>query len=164
MLSRICQWQKYFDGSRFYRESINQTKSFSMDQEAVEKLSRIYRPDSKLLDGSRSYQDKFQKARWIKIALTSIVKRRKRGSINANLSRSCQAWRKWVFQREEKHIEMNATSKLLKHKPNQHVKLSKTSLKKKKNAKHPWFKTHTHNKSNQFYISKTSYDSLVSIH
>ena len=28
----------------------------------------------------------------------------------------------------EKHIEMNATSKLFKHTSNQHVKLSKTSL------------------------------------
>ena len=36
----------------------------------------------------------------------------------------------------------------------------------KKNVKHKDPKTHTHmlNKSNQFYISKTSQDSLVSIH
>ena len=61
----------------------------------IEILSRIYRLDKKFLDGSRSYRDKFQKARWIKIALTSIVKRRKRGSVNANLSRSCQAAIKW---------------------------------------------------------------------
>ena len=35
-----------------------------------------------------------------------------------------------------------------------------------KNVKHIDHKTHTHtlNKSNQFYISKTSQDSLVSIH
>ena len=46
-----------------------------------------------------------------------------------------------------------------------HFNLSKTSL-NKKNAKHKDPKTHTHtlNKSNQFYISKTSEDSLVSIH
>ena len=46
----------------------------------------------------------------------------------------------------------------------QHVKLSKTSL-NKKNVKHLGTKhTHTLNKSNQFYILKTSQDSLVSIH
>ena len=33
-----------------------------------------------------------------------------------------------------------------------------------KNVKHFDPKTHTLNKSNQFYISKTSQDSLVSIH
>ena len=37
---------------------------------------------------------------------------------------------------------------------------------KKKNVKHINLKTHTYtlNKSNQFYISKTCQDSLVSIH
>ena len=48
----------------------------------------------------------------------------------------------------------------------QHFKLSKSSL-NNKNVKHLDPKhTHTHtlNKSNQFYISKTSLDSLVSIH
>ena len=40
VLSRICRWQKYLDGSRSCRESIDQTESFSMDQEAVGKLSR----------------------------------------------------------------------------------------------------------------------------
>ena len=34
----------------------------------------------------------------------------------------------------------------------------------KKNVKHIDLKTHTLNKSNQFYISKTCQDSLVSIH
>ena len=52
-----------------------------------------------------------------------------------------------------------------------HFDLIKTSL-KNKNVKHIDPKTHTHthththtqNKFNQFYISKTSQDSLVSIH
>ena len=48
-----------------------------------------------------------------------------------DLSRSCQAWIKWVFQRDEKNIKMNATSKLLKHRSKQHIKLSKKSLNKK---------------------------------
>ena len=44
---------------------------------------------------------------------------------------------------------------LLKHKPKQDFKLSKSSL-NNKNVKHNDPKTHTHtlNKSNQFYISK----------
>ena len=92
-----------------------------------------------------------------------------RFEIVEDLLRSCWAWRKQVFQREEKHIEMNAKSKLLKHRSNQHIKLSKhlsiymQSIKKKK-KKQKQNHTHTKNKSNQFYISKTSYDRLVSIH
>ena len=52
----------------------------------------------------------------------------------------------------------------LNQRSNQHIKLSKSSL--DKNFKHMDLKKHTHtlNKSNQFYISKTSQDSLVSIH
>ena len=46
----------------------------------------------------------------------------------------------------------------------QHFNLSKASL-NKKNVKHIDPKlTNTLNTSNQFYISKISYDSLVSIH
>ena len=59
------------------------------------------------------------------------------------------------FQRREKHIEMNATSKLLKHRSDQHIKLSKTSLNKKMQRIHDPKHTRTLNKSNQFYISKT---------
>ena len=48
----------------------------------------------------------------------------------------------------------------------QHFKLSKSSLNKKRvkhlDPKHTH--THTYNEFNQFYISKTSQDSLVSIH
>ena len=48
----------------------------------------------------------------------------------------------------------------------QHFKLSKSSLNKKndKHIHHTHTHTHTLNKSNQFYISKTSQDNLVSIH
>ena len=80
------------------------------------------------------------------------------------MSRSCRDCLKTVFQ-EEKNTDMNAISMLLKNRSKQHFKLSKTSL-NKKNVKHLDRKhTHTHtlNKSNQFYISK-SQDSLVSIH
>ena len=40
VLSRICQQQKHLDGLKSYREAIGQTKTFSMDRESVEKLSR----------------------------------------------------------------------------------------------------------------------------
>ena len=56
----------------------------------IEILSRIYRPDKKFLDGSRSYRDTPQKAQWIKYAIRSIEKGRQRGSIDANLSRICR--------------------------------------------------------------------------
>ena len=85
-------------------------------------------------------------ARWIEEAVKNLSRRnpeismdwesvkiyrekRKKGSIEMesieDLSRSCQTWRKGVLSRREKHIEMNATSKLLKQKSNQHVKLAK---------------------------------------
>ena len=58
-------------------------------------------------------------------------------------------------------------SMLLNQISKQYFKLSKTPL-NTKNVKHIDPKTHTHththNKSNHFYISKTSQDSLVSIH
>ena len=50
---------------------------------------------------------------------------------------------------------------------NQHFKLSKSSLNKNfkhKEPKHTHTHTHTLNKSNQFYILKTSQDSLMSTH
>ena len=57
---------------------------------------------------------------------------------------------------------------LLKQRSKQYFKLSKSSLNKKNvkhiDPKHTHTHTHTLKKSNQFYISKTSYDSLVSIH
>ena len=108
----------------------------------IENLSRIYRPDRKFLDGlkkpSRFYQQELQKSRWIKIALTIVEKRRKRGSIEESLSRIYQKdveLEEKEFSKKGKTQEMNATSKLLKHRSNQHNKLSKTSL-NKKNAKH----------------------------
>ena len=123
-------------------------------------LSRIYRLDRKFLDGSRSYRDKFQKAQWIEIMLTSVETRRKRGSIEVNLLR---IYREAVeleekrFFKEEKSKEINATSKLLKHRSNQHIELSKHLLTYMQSIQDPkCTHTHTLNKSNQFYISKTS--------
>ena len=58
----------------------------------------------------------------------------------------------------QSNMQLNKGSK-------QHFELSKSSP-NKKNVNHIDPKTHTHtlNKSNQFYISKTSQVSLVSIH
>ena len=61
------------------------------------------------------------------------------------------------FSREEKHIKMNATNKLLKQTFNQQIKLSKhlsTYMQSIHDPKHTHI--HTLNKSNQFYISKIS--------
>ena len=70
--------------------------------------------------------------------MLTFIEKRRRGSIEENLLRICQEaieLEEKEFFKEEKHKDMNATSKLLKHRSNQHIKLSKTSL-NKKNAKH----------------------------
>ena len=127
--------------------------------EYVEVLSRIYWRQ-KHLDRSkklsRIYRKETQKSWWIEIPLESVETRRKKGSIEGNLSRSYQVWRKWVFRRRKKHIEMNAISKLLKNRSNQHIKLLKHLLTNMQSIQRSKTHTHTHNKSNQFYISKTS--------
>ena len=69
---------------------------------------------------------------------------------------------KQFFKKRKTQIWMQSNM-LLNQRSNQYFKLSKTSL-NTKNVKHIDPKTHTLNKSNQFYISKTSWGSLVSIH
>ena len=60
---------------------------------------------------------------------------------------------------------MNATNKLLKQTSKPYIKLSNLNSNKMQSI-HRSNNTHTHtlNKSNLFYISKTSQDSLVSIY
>ena len=94
-LSRCCRGSVNGKSTSMDRESINQTKSFSMDQEAVEKLSR-HTPESSM----DQVCDKIYRGK-----KTKVIDRCE--SIK-DLSRSCKAWRKWVFQSEEKHIEINA--------------------------------------------------------
>ena len=135
-------------------------KNTLMDREAVENLSARQKVSRWIEKLSRIYREEVQKPWWIEIAITSIEKRRKRGSIETNLSRIYQEaveLEEKEFFKEEKHKEMNATSKLLKHKTNQHIKLSKylsTYMQSIQDPKHTH--THTLNKSNQFYISRTS--------
>ena len=106
-----------------------QIEKLSMDVSARHKVSRWIEKRLK------SYRDKVQKSRWIEIALSFVETRRKRGSIKVNLLRICREaveLEEKRFFKEEKHIKMNATSKLLKQGSNQHVKLSKAPLNKKK--------------------------------
>ena len=58
-----------------------------MDREAVKNLLTRQKFSQWIEKLSRSYRDKFQKAQWIEIVLTFVKKRRKRGTIDANLSR-----------------------------------------------------------------------------
>ena len=61
--------------------------------------------------------------------ITSVEKGSPRGSIDRKLLRVCleaiELDKKQFFE-ERKNTKMNATSKLLNHKSNQHFKLSKT--------------------------------------
>ena len=72
----------WLDGSGSYRDlsssksrqkwicqGVVEDLSMAKVPRCIEKLSRIYRLNWKFLDGTRSYQDKFQKTRWIEIAL-----------------------------------------------------------------------------------------------
>ena len=103
-------------------------KNTSMDREYVENLSAR----QKEKEGKRRKK----------------LLRIKKGSIEGSLSRIC--WKAVEleenrFSRREKHIEMNATSKLLKHRSNQHIKLSKHLLTYKQIIHRS--KTHTHTTS-----------------
>ena len=69
--SRSCRAEANLDGSRICQGSISQIESFLMDRVPIEINSR--------------------KFRWIEIALNFVEKRRKRGSIEENLSKSCRA-------------------------------------------------------------------------
>ena len=126
------------------------SKVTSMDREAIEYLSSIQKLP-----------------RWIEIMITSIEKRSSRGSID---SLAVKRYRKLLrllknsFSKKRKTQTWMQSNMLLNQRSKQNIKLSKTSL-IKKNVKHLDPKhTHTLNKSNQFYISKTSLDSLVSTH
>ena len=128
----------------------NACKRVSTDREAVKDVSARHKVSRWIEKRLKSCRDKVQKSRWIEIALTFVETRRKRGSIKVNLLRICREaveLEEKRFFKEEKHIKMNATRKLLKQGSNQHIKLLKTSI-NKKNAKHLRSKhTHTHTTS-----------------
>ena len=130
----ICWRQKHLDGSRIYQESFSQTKSSEILAWWIKKLSRFY---------SRRNPKTLMNRDFVKIYREKEKEELDRRKSIKDLSRSCWAWKKWVFQRREKHIEMNATSKLLKHRSNQHIKLSKHLSTYKQSIQDPKH-THTH--------------------
>ena len=132
--------------------SIDGKRVILMDQGSVKKL--LVRQSAQKFGSvdQRSYREfiekKTQKSRWIENLLRSFEKRERRldrkriyrGSVEklSNL-------KKGSFSREEKHIKMNATSKLLNQRSNQYIKLLrhrsiyKHSIHRSKNTH-----THTH--------------------
>ena len=75
--------------SRCYRESVDD-KSSSMDRDYVEDLLARQKLSRWIKKLSRSYQDKFQNARWIEIVLRFVKKGSLRGLIDKKLSRICR--------------------------------------------------------------------------
>ena len=71
----------YLDRSRRCRESIEK-KPTSMDRESVEDLLTRQNVSWWIEKLSRSYRDKFQKAQWIEIVLTSVEKGRSKISMD----------------------------------------------------------------------------------
>ena len=114
-----------------------------MDREIVEKLT------------SKQKVQKYSSRRNLEISMDRgsveiYQEKRKKGSIEMNLSRiywEAIELKENEFFNEEKHKEMNATSKLLKQKSNQHIKLSKhlsTYMQSIDPNTHTHTHTHTH--------------------
>ena len=108
----------------------------SMDRESIEMLSRRQKAQEFCSKDSGPIEDS------IKVDERKLNRNESVG----DLSRSSQAWRKGVL-RKEKHIEMNATSKLLKKRSNQHVKLSKHLSTYMQSIHRSKTHTHTHTTS-----------------
>ena len=68
-----CPQQFDLDGSRSYQEFIKHIETSSMDQVAVEKLSRLI---------LKNLEIESQESRWIEFMITAIKKRSSRGSID----------------------------------------------------------------------------------
>ena len=96
---------------------------------------------------------------YCRVSIESKAKRlNRKGCVEVSVKK-LSSLKKRSFSREEKHIQMNTTSKLLKQRSTQYVKLSKHLSTNKQSIHRSKTHTHTHthtNKSNQFYISKTS--------
>ena len=112
-----------------------------MDREAIEHLSNIQKLPRWIKKLLRSYRDKFSKT-----------------SMDRNCDNNCRDCPKIVFQRREKHkYERNQACYSTKD-PNNILSFQKNLSTRKCQAFRS--KTHTHahtlNKSNQFYILKTS--------
>ena len=132
------------------------TKTSDTGDEArsIHQVLRSYR-------GSRNFLDRSTQ---LSMICQDCDKKKLKSSTDSQVSRICQGCLKIVFQ-EGKNINMNAIKHATQPRIQLYFKLSKSSLKKTFKHNDPK-NTHTHtlNKSNQFYISKISQDSLVSIH
>ena len=131
--------EQKLDRSSKCRGAIEEAGAFSIDPLGIEEVSRL------------------------------CLKKCLRSSTDSKVSRRCQGGVETAFQnsfsRCEKHkYECNPTYNLTNDPIN--TKISQNSLSVQKKLSTRISKTHTHtlNKSNQFYISKISHDSLVSIH
>ena len=139
---------------------------------AIKDLTRgVHSKDSQWIEVAIENLSSIQKiSRWVKVAIESYQecdKKRLKGLNRQHnyqkVSRSYQDCLKTVFQRREKHRYKYNKACYTNQDPNNI--LSSQNRLSTKNVKHMDPKhTHTLNKSNQFYISKTSQDSLVSIH
>jgi len=147
--------QKGPDRSRSCRAAIKQ-KPTLMDRESVKNLSARQKVSQWIEQLSRSYWEKLQITQWIEIALTSVNKRRKRVSIDSNLSRICREAieldknkkinkikNKNNFSKRKKthRNECNQANYSTKD-PNNMLSFQK-HLSTRKIAKHSWSKTHT---------------------
>ena len=142
---------------RCCRESVD-SKITSMDWKVVKKLLVRQKLSQWIENLLRSYQDKFQIARWIEIAIRSVEKRSSRGSIDRKLSRICQEaveLDKKQFFKERKNIQKwMQTSKLLKQRSKQHFKLSEKISQQEKCKAFMIQNTHTHQTSLTNFIFK----------
>ena len=108
VLSRSCQQQKHFDGSRIYQPNRRFKKLAQWNEEAVENLSRRNPKISMDRESVKIYQEKEKERLNRKESVEKLSSLKKEG-----------------FSRREKRIKMNAISKQLNERSNQHVKLSK---------------------------------------
>ena len=141
-----------------YRKGIKQQRvrfknRSSIDPLDVEELSRRQELSRSIHQVSMRCRDCIKKRKYLRSSTDSKVSRRCRDSLSKQFF---EMWKTQIWM--QSNIQLNQWS-------NQHKNLSKLSLNQKKiwaqgSPKH----THTLNKSNKFYISKTSQDSLVSIH
>ena len=125
------------------------------DTRSIHKVSRSCREVRNFLDQSTRCRG----------AIEIAIRKNLESSTDSYLLRRCQAsFFKNIFSRREKHRhECNQVCNSTND-PNNILSfqehLSTKNFKAHESQKH----THTLNKSNQFYISKTSQDSLISIH
>ena len=142
-------------------EEVSRNNSTKPRTEArsIHQVSRSYRGCRTILDQSTRYREAVGIAirkSW-KSSTNSKVSRRYRGGVKPAFKTSFSRWEK---HRHECNPTCNSTNNPINIFSSQNhfsIKILRTWIFKKK-------RTHTLNKSNQFYISKTSQDSLVSIH